>query len=197
MMKKWVIVMFVLLVLFVAGCSNAKDNGSTTDNNLQKINSNEKVAQTDNSAGNDLQDSALDKQNSKQMKLAKTCDFLTVSDIKDVCGSDVNMTKDPDYMGPCSLRFTNSADHTFRLIYYEYPPTDSKERSYNYCIRPDGGGEETQEFICVTPEDENVYVFGDYYSITLGMDYKYPNDNVCNFEQTKELGKLVKQRIYG
>lgn len=175
--------MFVLLVLFVAGCSSAKDDGSTTDNNLQKIDSNEKVAQTDNSAS---------VKTNRQMDLVKNCDFLNASDIAKICGTNVKMTKRDAIFGPCTFSFTNSADHDLGLIYYQYPPSDSKERAYNYCLSK---GEKVDEFICA--DENNVYVFGDYYSISLGHSMEYSSDIVCSTEQIKELGKLVKQRIYG
>lgn len=183
MMKKWFIIIFVIFLVFIAGCSGAKKDGSTTNNDLQKIDSNEHVAQTDNSASD---------KTDRQMDLVKNCDFLNASDIAEICGSDVNMTKKDTIFGPCTFSFTNSADHDLGLIYYQYPPSDSKERSYEYCLSK---GEKVDEFICA--DENNVYVFGDYYSISLGHSMEYSSDIVCSFEQIKELGKLVKQRIYG
>lgn len=182
------IVFFLLIVLFVAGCSS--------HSNEPKIPKTGDVlgSAQNNSASGATQ--AVDNRDNNQMKLVKNCDFLTAQDVQSICGSDVKMTKDDEIFGPCTFRFENNQSHALRLIYYAYPPTDSKDRIYNYCINQKGA-EKPEEFICATPDDKSVYVYGDYYSITLGEEYDYPTDKVCKYNQIKELGKLVKKRIYG
>lgn len=186
-MKNVMIVLFLLTALFVAGCGN--NSAEPKAGNVL-----EGFAQGDNSATGQTQ--GVDMSDNNQMKLVKNCDFLTAQDVKTICGSDVTMTKEDEMYGPCTFRFENDQEHALRLIYYAYPANDNKDRIYNYCISQEGA-EEPEEFVCATPDDKGVYVYGDYYSITLGEEYDYPTDKVCEYEQIKELGKLVKKRIYG
>lgn len=186
-MKKLTIILFLLIILLVAGCSSKSSEPKVGDTL-------EGFGRVDNSADETPQE--IDTRDSNQLKFVETCDFLSALDVQTICGTDVKMTKLDEMYGPCTFRFENDEEHFLRLIYYAYPPTDTKERGYNYCI--DGqGGEEFVEFVCATPDDKNVYVFGDYYSISLGEEYDYPTGNVCEYEQIKELGKFVKEKIYG
>jgi len=186
-MKSLTMMIFLLVILFVAGCSSNSSEPKAGD-------SLKGFAQADNSANKETQ--KVDMRDSNQLKLVENCDFLTEQEVKTICGSDVKMTKEDEIYGPCTFRFENDEGHALRLIYYAYPPTDSKERGYNYCIGKEGS-EVPEEFICATPDDKSVYVYGDYYSISLGEEYDYPTGKVCEYEKIKELGKLVKSKIYG
>ena len=188
-MKKWVIVMFVLLAIFVAGCSSSEDDGSTTNTNSQVTDNQNVVQHADDVAGNT---GLTADETNKQMDLVDDCEFLNASDVKAICGSDVSMTKDDEIYGPCTFSFTNDANHKLKMIYYPYPPDDSKDRMYNYCLT---NGDKVDDFICAD-SDNNVYVYGDYYSISLGQEMNYASNPVCSLGQLKELGKLVKKRIY-
>lgn len=181
-MRKIVFMIFMVsIVLIVAGCNNSNDGfvNSTAD----ELNNKNVTSDV-----NDGVDSIKD----KQMKLVANCDFLNESEVSTICGSDVSMTKDDEIYGPCTFTFANKDDHHLKLIYYAYPSTDNKERLYNYCL---GEGEKVDDFVCADSSN-NVYVYGDYYSISLGQEMEYSFSPVCSFENIKKLGKLVKSKIY-
>lgn len=186
-MKKLTMILFLLIILVITGCGD-KSTGLKPGDTLEGF------GRVDDSVGEKPQE--VDTRDSNQLKLVESCDFLSALDVQTICGTDVVMTKLDEMYGPCTFRFENEQQNFLRLTYYAYPETDTKERGYNYCVN-DEGSEEFEEFICVTPGSKNVYVFADYYSISLGEEYDYPNNKVCEYEQIKELGKFVKEKIYG
>ena len=184
-MNKYSTIIFLITLLILTGCSNKSDElvpGTVLEGFAQTPSEPEEVV--------------VDERDSAQLRFVETCDFLSASDVMEVCNTEVEIIQlDESLYGPCTFRFDNGDQHYLRFIYNGYAPSDNKERGYSYCLSGQEG-EEVTEFVCATPADKNVYVFGDYYAISLGEEYDYQVDKVCTFSQIQELGVLLKEKIY-
>lgn len=180
----FIVLMILIVLIFTTGCNDKSDDlipGMVLDEFAQKPDEAEEVI--------------IDERDSSQLGFVDDCDFLSASDVKTICNTDVKMIKLDEMYGVCTFRFDNGKDHYLRFSYNNYGSSDNKERGYNYCLSGQDGVEIT-EFVCATPSDKNVYVFGDYYALSLGEEYDYAMDKVCTFDQIKELGVLLKEKIY-
>ena len=139
--------------------------------------------------GMQTSDTYEDTGNDVQMKLVSNCGFLSANDIAAECGAAVSTYKKGSEFGPCTFDFTDEDDNTISFIYYAYPATDNKDRIYSYTLST--GCEKVDDFVCL--QEGSVYVFGDKYSLSLGNSL----GTVCSDEQLKNLGVLMKKRIYG
>lgn len=185
-MKNISLAVLIVAVLLISGCVQHADVKEGKDNTVKSIDQ----QKPEEKAGSEQDET--DKTKEKQMALVKGCKFLNSSDIKKICGSDVKETHLSTTYGPCTFEFEGKSGQVLKMIYYQYAQSDSKESMYDYCISK---GEEAEKFVCAQAEDSSVYVFGDYYSISLG-DTSVGEQKICSFEQVKDLGKLVKSRIY-
>ncbi len=126
-------------------------------------------------------------QTNHQMNLVAQCQFLNASDVATACQTPVTMEKKDTMYGPCTFDFVDDQENSVSFIYYQYPADDNKSRSLNYCLTK---GEKVSNSVCGS--DGSIYVFGDYYSLSLGNSL----GTICSYEQLKTLGRLLEKRVY-